>query len=257
MKDALLDHAMFGDMMGKQDGLPWLPLETPAYTELTDGVRWTIKKLGRLPLVRGYFLGLQPMREENWILLRDEEIWMSLTPMELESQAPHLLAARGHTVIMGFGLGVLTYNVLQNENVDRVTVIEIENEVVDLIDDSADMLSWPNIGKLELVYEDALDWTPDGSVDVVLADIWPNLGSENLRPDMQQIYKNVKPKVIAGWGMELDYIDWMHENGKEPGDESLETYVAYAKDIGLPLIEQDNPEYPKWALEAAKNVIMY
>jgi len=67
----------------------------------------------------------------------------------------------------------------------------------------------------------------------------------------------VKPKVIAGWGMELDYIDWMHENGKEPGDESLETYVAYAKDIGLPLIEQDNPDYPKWALEAAKNVIMY
>jgi len=155
MKDSLLDHAMFGDMMGKQDGLPWHPLETPEYTELTDGVRWTIKKLGRLPLVRGYFLGLQPMREQNWILLRDEEIWMSLTPMELESQAPHLLAARGHTVIMGFGMGVLTYNVLQNENVDRVTVIEIENEVVDLIDDSSDMLSWPNIGKLEFKYEDA------------------------------------------------------------------------------------------------------
>jgi len=257
MKDSLLDHAMFGDMMGKQDGMPWRPLKTPDYTELTDGVRWTIKNAGRLPLVRGYFLGLQPMHQDNWILLRDEELWMSLTPMELESQAPHYLAARGHTVIMGFGMGVLTYNVIQNENVDRVTVIEIENEVVDLIDDSADMLSWPNIGKLDFVYEDALDWKPKSHIDVVLADIWPNLGEDSLRPDMQQIYKNVKPTTIAGWGMELDYIDWMNEQGHTPGDENLETYLAYIKDIGLPLIEQDNPDYPPWAMEAAKNVIMY
>jgi len=141
--------------------------------------------------------------------------------------------------------------------VDRVTVIELENEVVDLVDDSADMLSWPNIGKLEFKYEDALDWTPDGSVDVVLADIWPNLGSTDLRPHMQQIYKNVKPAIMAGWGMELDYVDWMSDQGFKPGDESLENYRAYAKDIGLPLIEQDNPDYPMWALEAAKNVIMY
>jgi len=257
MKGSLLHHAMFGNMMGRQDGMPWRPLVVPAYTELTDGVRWTIKDAGRLPLVRGYFLGLQPMQHPNWILLRDEEIWMSLTPMELESQAPHLYAARGHTVIMGFGMGVLTYNVLQNENVDRVTVIELENEVVDLIDDSADMLSWPNIGKLDFVYEDALDWKPGSTVDVVLADIWPNLGETSLRPDMQQIYRNVKPTTIAGWGMELDYIDWMSDQGHEPGDEDMHNYRDYAKAIGLPLIEIDNPDYPQWAMEAAKNVIMY
>jgi len=257
MKDSLLNQAMFGDMMGNQEPLPWKELDFPPYDELSDGVRWTLKRLPRMPIVRGYFRGLQPMKHPNWILLRDEEIWMSLTPMEMESQAPHLLAARGHTVIMGFGMGMLVYNVLQNPNVDRVTVVEIEPEVVDLIDDASDMLTWPGIGKLDKVYADALTWKPDSTVDVVLADIWPNLGEDSLRKDMQQINKNVNPKVIAGWGMELDYIDWMSDQGYKPGDENTETYLAYIKDIGLPLIEQDNPDYPRWAFEAAKNVIMY
>jgi len=257
MKDSLLQHAMFGDMMGNQEPIPWKELEFPPYDELTDGERWTLKRLPRMPIVRGYFRGLQPMKHPNWILLRDNEIWMSLTPMEMESQAPHLLAAYGHTVIMGFGMGMLTYNVLQNENVTKVTVVELEREVVDLIDDASFMNDWPNIDKLEMVYADALTWSPPAPVDVVLADIWANLGETSLRTDMQQIQKNVNPTVIAGWGMELDYIDWMSDNGFVPGNEDMENYLAYIKDVGLPLIEQDNPDYPRWALEAAKNVIMY
>ncbi len=235
--------------------LPWPALEVPDYREARHG-DWVLGKHS-VPLLRGYFNGLQPMTRPNWVLLKAGQVWMSLTPMELESQAPHAAAAYGHTVIMGFGMGMLTYNVLQNPAVDKVTVIEIEPAVVKLIRKATSMDSWPGIEKLDIQYADALKWLPAEPVDVVLADIWSNIGDMQLRPDMQTIQKNTNAKVIAGWGMELDYISWMADNDYSPGDECKGTYRRYAKDIGLPLIETDRDIYPALATLAAKNVILY
>jgi len=235
--------------------LPWKKLKIPDYKAVESG-DWSLTKHD-VPYIRGYFNGLQRNKLPNWVLKKGSEIWMSLTPMEVESQAPHAAAAYGHTVIMGFGMGMLTYNVLKNPAVTKVTVVEIDPEVVELIKEVSDMDNWPGIEKLTIEYADALEWKPSEPVDVVLADIWPDLGDMKLRPDMVKIYENTKPTVIAGWGMELDYISWMQDNGYAPGDECMGTYRRYAKDIGLPLIEIDNDEYPGLALDAARNVTMY
>ncbi len=237
------------------DTLPWPELEVPEYSEATKS-DWKLEKKN-FPMIRGYFKGLQAPKHDNWVLTKGGQFWMSLTPMETESQAPHAAAATGHTVIMGFGMGMLTYNVLKNPAVTKVTVIEIDPEVVELIKEVSDMDNWPGIEKMTMVYADALEWKPSEPVDVVLADIWENLGEESLRPDLVKIYENTKPTVIAGWGMELDYISWMNDNGYSEGDETTDTYYEYAEDIGLPLIEKGNDWYPKLAVTAAYNVTMY
>ena len=47
-----------------------------------------------------------PRAVENMAALhRGGDVWMSLTPLEMESQALGIEAARGHVVIMGLGMG--------------------------------------------------------------------------------------------------------------------------------------------------------
>jgi hypothetical protein len=41
------------------------------------------------PVPRGYFRGLQTAAA-NYLLMRDGRVWMSLSPVEIESLAPHV-----------------------------------------------------------------------------------------------------------------------------------------------------------------------
>jgi hypothetical protein len=241
-------------IMDKGHPLPWPELKLPPYTEVKLG-GWHIFE-NTPPLLRGYFRGLQPMIHKNWVLKRDDELWMSTTPMELESAIHHAANATGHTVIMGLGLGVLLYNVLQRDEVTKVTVVELDPKVFDLLDRSAGIGLWPGHEKLEMVIADAFDYVPTEPVDVLLVDIWLNLGDMQLRPDAQKLFNKVNPTNMGVWGIEADYISWMNEQGFEPGDESSDTFTQYAIDIGVPLIERDNDEYARLALEAARNMFL-
>jgi hypothetical protein len=56
---------------------------------------------------------------------------------------------------------------------------------------------------------------------------------------MQRIQANVRASRVGWWGQELLFLDWLA--GKTP---TMEIYSAWADDLDLPLIEQDNPAYP-------------
>jgi hypothetical protein len=241
-------------IMDGMDALPWPELQLPPYTAVEHG-GWSIFE-NTPPLLRGYFRGLQPLVNQNWLLKRDDEVWMSTTPMELESAIHHAANATGHTVIMGLGLGVLLYNVLAKEEVTKVTLVELDPKVYDLLDRSASVSLWPGAQKLELVIADAFDYIPTAPVDVLLADIWLNLGDMKLRPDAQKMYNNVNPKEMGVWGIESDYITWMVEQGYSLGDESSDTFTQYAIDIGIPLIERDNEIYAGLCAKAAENMFL-
>jgi predicted membrane-bound spermidine synthase len=59
---------------------------------------------------------------------------MSLSPVEVESLAPHVPHMRGHVVIAGLGMGLALYNALRRPAVWRVTVVERDPEVIALFD---------------------------------------------------------------------------------------------------------------------------
>src|SRR3972149_8829435 len=81
--------------------LPWPRVQVPVYRELNAGP-WSLRKAQRLPGI-GYFQDLQGIFEQD-VLLKGNATWMTSSPMEIESQAPHVAAARGHVVGMGAGL---------------------------------------------------------------------------------------------------------------------------------------------------------
>jgi hypothetical protein len=107
--------------------LPWPEIRVPPYRTGHVG-EWELKRQ-RQSVLRGYFRGLQTCTE-NYLLMRDNRVWMSLSPVEIESLAPHVAQMRGHVVIAGLGIGLALSNALLRPPVRRVTVLECDNEVI-------------------------------------------------------------------------------------------------------------------------------
>lgn len=232
---------------------PYPILTIPEYQEGQHG-EWVLEHRDGI-LMRGYFTFLQSA-SPNYVLRKGETVWMSLTPMELESQAHHAIAACGHTVIMGLGMGLLLYNVIQKDSVRQVTVVERDPEIVELLHQIANPQSWTGWDKVKIVIADALEWKPDEPVDFLSVDIWSKLGAMSLRSDGQQIQNHVQAQQVALWGQELDFITFLSEEGYEPPP-TLEQYHDYIETIEIPLIESQNPNYPGYCLQATSQAMEY
>jgi hypothetical protein len=230
---------------------PYPLLEIPEYRIGRHG-KWVLEQ-HEPALINGYFTGLQPAKH-NYRLKNGKTVWMSLTPMELESQSHHALNAYGHTVVMGLGMGTLLYNIIKREEVTKVTVVERDPNVLKLLHRITNPTQWQGWKKVNIAITDAKTWKPDQHVDYLTVDIWAKLGDSDLRPDGQRIQRNVQADQVALWGQELDFITFLAHQGYQPPP-TLEQYCEYIEMIGISLIESDNPDYPNYCMKAANNVM--
>lgn len=236
--------------------LPWPEPEIPEYRAGGVG-EWALAPTPGLRYTAGYFLPClnQP---PGWVITHGGEgVWMSLTRMEIESHMPHLAAARGRVVVMGLGMGFALYNIARKPEIERVTIVERDPDMLELLNRTTDWQDWPGIEKVEFVIGDALLYEPQGEVDFLYADIWPHLGDERALADTQAMQARVRARSVGFWGQEWDYLDWMRNN-KVAGRflPHIGTYRRFAKFAGLPLIEQDNPRYPGLAFAAVTLQLM-
>lgn len=181
--------------------------------------------------------------------------WMSLMPVEIESQEIGLLGARGHTVILGLGMGWLAANVALRPAVDRVTVVERDPDVIALIEAQAifDELPQSAREKLAIVEADALEWRPDSPVDTLQADIWLSLLEDRKLDDVRKMQRNVEAAEVYFWGQEMEI--WRHacRRANGPPDLDIETIRSVvSEDIGLPLILPGWDDLPEKITSAAQ-----
>lgn len=101
---------------------------------------------------------------------------MSDTPFEAWSNRPALQAAEGHMLINGLGLGFLLKAILRKPGVARVTVIEKERDVIELVG------SHYRDDRLEIIHADAFEYQPPKGIryNLVWHDIWDEVSVTNL-----------------------------------------------------------------------------
>ena len=204
-------------------------------------------------LDRGYYSG-------QWgvvgmpALLRErqgkEEIWMSLSPHEIESQELACRYACGHTVVMGLGMGWVAINIALNPAVQRVTVIELDPEVIELFDHSQATSGLPEDirNKLHIVLADALEWRPDVPVDFLYADIWRCLEEPQTLDDVRRMQANVGAETIYFWGQELA----IHALADHAGLWPQQVQRCVAETIALPLLLPTDFDYPQMIGDVAR-----
>lgn len=236
--------------------MPWKLPEVPSYEPFAME-DWELKE-GYTPfIIRGYFYGLQKPQSQNWVLTKDDTIWMSTTPMELESHAMHVDFAHGHTVIVGAGMGVILYNVLKNPNVEMVTLIEKDVSVLELLDHLG-LENWEGYEKLVILHRDAL--TDNYTVfpaDFLYVDIWERMGMDQASKDVCTIQKKVNANHVGFWCQELEFLHWAAEENR-PTPLSLADYQDFKWSIGIPnLIGDTYDRYVELCWQAASNVANY
>ena len=184
------------------------------------------------------------------------ETWMSLSPHEIESQEPGCLCAMGHTVVMGLGMGWIALNAALNPKVRRVTVVELDQEVIELITATGVINQAPPeiAAKIVVVHADSLEWQPDGAVDFLYADIWRPIADTAALSETQRMQKNVRAKQVYFWGQELRLFS-AHQRlfGPEAPLTVENLRHCASRGLNLPLILPWGDEYPGRIAAAVRN----
>jgi hypothetical protein len=233
--------------------LPYPAMPSPPYRAVM-GDNWRLDQ-AFIIAAPGYFTGPRILNWMNSLLVRDGTTWMSLVPGEMESQMPHLAAARGCVVVCGLGMGVMAYAASARKAVDRVVVVEKDPEVIAMFRQFAAFDEWPQRAKVEIIEADAREVRVDG-VDFLYADIWPYYRMDCMVPDMQAIQANIKAPLCGYWGQELDMVDRAGASGVAVEDFNASHVEAFMAETGLPLIGLEEPRYPELCRMAAVNPAM-
>lgn len=103
---------------------------------------------------------------------------MSDTPSEMSDHRAPVKEAKGHILINGLGLGMVLLNCLIQEKVERATVVELSQDVINLVGPHY----LETFGdRLEIIHADAFEYCPPKGVryGMVWHDIWPTISAYN------------------------------------------------------------------------------
>lgn len=128
--------------------------------------------------------------------------WMTVTPNEIETMREAVAAARGRVLTFGLGLGYFAYMASMRDEVESVTVIERDSEVIRLFSEQL-LPCFSNPEKLRIVKSDAFEYAEglrDGEFDLIFCDIWhdPSDGV-GLYRRMKQYEKNAPHSRWLYW----------------------------------------------------------
>lgn len=127
------------------------------------------------------------------------KLWMSDSPSEREDMAEMAQAANGpHVLVAGLGMGLVAAMLADRPDIERVTVVEIASEVIEIIR--------PHLSsrKIEVVRADFRQWIKEANTDCysfVILDIWGHISLEDIR-DMVGLWAATKIRWGKIWGLE-------------------------------------------------------
>lgn len=203
---------------------------------------WIVRRWGNDIPLRGYW---SPARLVSGVISLDRgsDTWMSLMPVEVESQQIAVDCASGHVAVFGLGLGWSAALCALKAEVESVTVVERDSELIELHRVLALFEGLPGGAgaKVKIVHGDAFDWRPDRAVDLLAADIWlPIVGGDRVA-EVRRMQANVSAQQVYFWGQELEIARHSVAAGRRRLDDS--EIAETAREFGLPLAGLDSPGY--------------
>jgi len=117
----------------------------------------------------------------------EREPMMSDTPAEMRDHLEAVRMAKGHCLVAGLGLGMVAEAMLRKKEVDYVTVIEIDENIIELVYPTLDE-RWGD--KLAVIHADIFEWKPPRGqrYGACWFDIWPTICEDNL-PEMATLHR--------------------------------------------------------------------
>jgi hypothetical protein len=143
------------------------------------------------------------------VLLVDGELWMSLTPMEIQSFYVPITLAYGEVGTAGLGLGYFALRAAGMPEVEKVDVFERDQRVVDFF--MARFGKRPEMGKIAISVGDArkeMLWKDaKRSFDFVFMDVYQTMLSDAVVDDITLFNQKGSVETYRFWGQERVLLD--------------------------------------------------
>lgn len=163
----------------------------------------------------GYFTSSSDSNGEV-VLRKGNTVVMSLTPLELESHLIARASAIGNVVVSGLGLGMIALDLLSKESVRKLTILEIDTEIINMYPSILNAKSkklWEDnslSGRLQVIQADCYQPLSTDvlnqigqKVDYLWCDTWNNLGDAKSFGRTQYLANQLKPKACDFWDVEV------------------------------------------------------
>jgi spermidine synthase len=131
------------------------------------------------------------------VLYINNEVVMADDVTERNTNYPFVQAAHGNVLIAGLGLGMIVHAI--KDKVDKITVVEINSDVIAMVTPSL-----PN--EIIVINADIYNWTPSEKYDTIYFDIWNKdvpenkLHSEYLHQKAED-WKSYPFAWVGSWGL--------------------------------------------------------
>lgn len=130
-----------------------------------------------------------------------QSTWMSVSPNEVFTMEKPIKLAKGKVLTLGCGMGYFAYMVSLKDEVESVTIVELEQSVIDLFE-SFILPQFENKEKITVIKADAIEYMrnlEDGKYDYCFADIW--IGIDDIQPyfAVKEIGKKFRITKIEYW----------------------------------------------------------
>lgn len=137
-------------------------------------------------------------------LREDNQVWMTVTPNEINTIHPAIRESHGKVLTYGLGLGYYAFHCLLKPEVSSVTVVEKSPQIIEVFNRLL-LPHFPHPEKLRIVQADAFEYAanvaPGEGYDVVFTDIWRDVA------DGLPLYRRMKAIASANPGPR--YLYWM------------------------------------------------
>lgn len=162
------------------------------------------------------------MSEQSYpTILENDRIWMTVTPMEIKTIQPAIEKAHGKVLTYGLGLGYFPYMVSLKNEVESVTVVEKNENIIRIFNQFILPQFKSFSAKIKIVHMDAFEYAKNHAVneqyDFVFTDLWHDVSDgEELYFKMKK-YEHLLPNAIHMYWIEksiLSYRDLMDSNFK-------------------------------------------
>ena len=133
-------------------------------------------------------IGFFAKEVEYPLVYKDDKVWMSLIPHEINTMAKSINEAKGKVLALGLGLGYYPYMISLKDEVKEITILENDQSIIDIFNKYLLPL-FEGKGKIKIIKIDAISYIENinkDDYDYIFSDLWHR---EN---DGLEIYSKIK-----------------------------------------------------------------
>ncbi|MDV4152492.1 rRNA adenine N-6-methyltransferase family protein [Clostridium sp. AL.422] len=156
--------------------------------------------------IDGYMYRKKGKRDFNVLELHGpDNIWMRISPLEIESSYMFIKYAKGKVGVVGLGLGYVAQELAKKTDIDEVVVYEKEKDIIDLYNSN-----FEENEKIKIINKDAFEAESE-DFDYFYVDIYEYKLKSRVVEDYVKFNRLHKIKEYLFWGLEHFLLSCKYE----------------------------------------------